>query len=271
MESYRDFAAVYDEFMDATPYEEWCSRLIDLIKKYGVSKPVFMRNAEGMSDEELALLSERDLVLDLGCGTGTLTELMADAGYDMMGIDMSCDMLQIAMDKQVEAERDIMYLCQDMRELELYCTIGTVICVCDSINYVLEDEEVIETFTRVNNYLYPKGLFIFDFNTNYKYADVIGDATIAENREDCSFIWENYYDEESRINEYDLTVFVKEDEEIFRRFQETHYQRGYELQEMLHFVETAGLEFVTAMDADTNGEVTSVTERVLMVCREKGK
>lgn len=291
-ESYTDFAEVYDEFMDNTPYEEWCSRLVQIIDKYGISKPVrAVSGTHGMqemvqneaqetdqdgtevSEEEQALASERNLVLDLGCGTGTLTELMADAGYDMMGIDMSYDMLQIAMDKQAQSGHDIMYLCQDMRELELYCTVGTVICICDSINYVLEEEEVIETFRRVNNYLFPKGLFIFDFNTDYKYAEVIGDTTIAENREDCSFIWDNFYDEESHINEYDLTIFVREDEEmdVFRRFQETHFQRGYNLQEMMHFVKAAGLEFVAAIDADTDDEVTEVTERVLMVCREKGK
>lgn len=291
-ESYTDFAEVYDEFMDNTPYEEWCSRLVQIIDKYGISKPVrAVSGTHGMqemvqneaqetdqdgtevSEEEQALASERNLVLDLGCGTGTLTELMADAGYDMMGIDMSYDMLQIAMDKQAQSGHDIMYLCQDMRELELYCTVGTVICICDSINYVLEEEEVIETFRRVNNYLFPKGLFIFDFNTDYKYAEVIGDTTIAENREDCSFIWDNFYDEESHINEYDLTIFVREDEEmdVFRRFQETHFQRGYNLQEMMRFVKAAGLEFVAAIDADTDDEVTEVTERVLMVCREKGK
>lgn len=273
MESYTDFAEVYDEFMDNTPYEEWCDRIVQIIEKYGISKPTAGADAEGKSEEEQALLSERNLVLDLGCGTGTLTEMMANAGYDMMGIDMSYDMLQIAMDKQAQSGHDIMYLCQDMRELELYCTVGTVICVCDSINYVLEEEEVIETFRRVNNYLYPKGLFIFDFNTDYKYAEVIGDTTIAENREDCSFIWDNFYDEENHINEYDLTIFVKEEEDadIFRRFQETHFQRGYNLREMLHFVKAAGLEFVAAIDADTDSEVTEVTQRILMVCREKGK
>lgn len=274
MESYRDFAGVYDEFMDATPYGAWCERLQSLIRQYGISKTVPEEETAGLSEEELALASERNLVLDLGCGTGTLTELMAEAGFDMMGIDMSYDMLQVAMDKRMESGHDILYLCQDMRELELYCTVGTVISVCDSINYVLEEEEVIETFSRINNYLYPKGIFIFDFNTTYKYGEVIGDTTIAENREDCSFIWDNFYDEDTHINEYDLTIFVREgepQEELFRRFQETHLQRGYDLQEMLHFVKKAGLEFVTALDADTNGEVTETTERVLMVCREKGK
>lgn len=273
MESYQDFAEVYDEFMDTTPYEAWCARIIALIEKYGISKPLEKSAQQNGSEEEQALLSERNLVLDLGCGTGTLTELLADAGYDMIGVDMSYHMLQLAMDKRAESGHDILYLCQDMRELELYSTVGTVVCVCDSINYLLEEEEVVETFTKVNNYLYPKGIFIFDFNTEYKYAEVIGDTTIAENREDCSFIWDNYYDGQTHINEYDLTIFVREDknDELFRRFEETHLQRGYTMQEMLHCVEAAGMEFIAAMDADTNEAVRDTTERVLMICREKGK
>jgi len=281
MESYTEFAKVYDEFMDATPYEEWCQRLVQIIEKCGITRRNSEENLDGWTEREKALGSEKNLVLDLGCGTGTLTELMAEAGFDMLGIDMSPEMLQEAMEKREKSGHDIMYLCQDMRELELYCTVGTVICVCDSINYVLEDAEIIETFKRVNNYLFPKGLFIFDFNTDYKYREVIGDTTIAENREDCSFIWENFYDEESHINEYDLTIFVREitdtesaddeEEQVFRRFQETHLQRGYDLQEMLHFVKEAGMEFVYAIDADTEEDVTAETERVLMVCREHGK
>lgn len=277
MESYSDFAEVYDEFMDATPYEEWCARLLQIIEQYGISHKKSDHDGKSFSEEELALASERNLVLDLGCGTGTLTELLAAEGFDMIGIDNSPDMLQEAMQKKEASGHDIMYLCQDMRELELYCTVGTVISICDSVNYLLEDEDMIETFRRVNNYLYPQGLFIFDFNTDYKYREVIGDTTIAENREDCSFIWDNFYDEESRINEYDLTIFVKDKEngedgeQLFRRFQEIHLQRGYELQEMLHFVEEAGLEFLFAIDADTEEEVTAETGRVLMVCREHGK
>lgn len=271
MESYADFALVYDELMDNTPYKEWCERLTGIIKELGVSGTVCDMQKEGLSDREQALLSERNLVLDLGCGTGTLTELMAEQGFDMMGIDLSPDMVQVAMEKRDRSGRDIMYLCQDMRELELYCTVGTVICVCDSINYLLEEEEVIETFRRVNNYLYPKGLFIFDFNTAYKYAEIIGDTTIAENRRDCSFIWDNFYDPESRINEYDLTIFVQEEEDLFRRFEETHFQRGYTFEEMRSFVEQAGLEFIRAIDGDTDEEVCDTTQRVLMICRERGK
>ncbi len=287
MGAYGDFAYVYDEFMDATPYEEWCALLVELIDKYGVSKPVGRDcaiepdetddmdiEAEAVQGEECtedALESERNLVVDLGCGTGTLTELLYDRGYDMIGVDNAPDMLEIAMEKRAESGSQILYLLQDMRELELYSTVGTVVSVCDSVNYILEEEELLEVFKLVNNYLYPGGLFIFDFNTDYKYREVIGDTTIAENREDCSFIWENYYDEESHLNEYDVTVFVQEEGELFRRFTENHVQRGYTVEQMKELVTQAGMELVEVLDADTHGQVTVESERIYIVAREVQK
>lgn len=271
MEAYTDFASVYDTFMDETPYEEWAEFLHRLIEEYGISVPTMHAERETATDEQKVLDSERNLVLDLGCGTGTLTELLARYGYDMIGVDLSQEMLNIAMDKKVKSGSNILYLCQDMRELDLYSTVGTVISVCDSVNYLLEEEDVVDTFRLINKFLYPGGVFIFDFNTLYKYEQVIGDTTIAENREDCSFIWDNYYHEEEHINEYDLTVFVKEESGLFRKFEENHYQRGYMLKEIKAFVERAGLEFVKALDAQTHGEPTDESERIYVIAREHGK
>ena len=192
MEIYQDFAEVYDRFMDNTPYEEWGKRLDSLIRRYGVSRP----------DREAAkpLDAERNLVVDLGCGTGTLTEIMYEKGYDLAGVDASESMLNIALEKKEKSGAEILYLQQDMRDLELYGTAGTIYSVCDSLNYILDEEELAEVFLLVNNYLFPGGIFIFDFNTEYKYREVIGENTIAESREDCSFIWDNFYDrEEGRI------------------------------------------------------------------------
>ncbi len=220
---------------------------------------------------EDALISERNLVLDLGCGTGTITELLYEKGYDMIGVDSSEEMLQIALDKKFETGSDILYLCQDMRELDLYSTVGTVVSVCDSLNYLLMDEDVLQTFHLVNNYLFPGGIFIFDFNTIYKYEEVIGDTTIAENREDCSFIWENFYSCEDHINEYDVTVFERQEDDLYRRFTETHYQRGYTLEEMKTFLEKAGLIFVTALDEKTHKAPTETSERIYVIAREHGK
>ncbi|MCD7863388.1 MAG: methyltransferase domain-containing protein [Lachnospiraceae bacterium] len=254
MDSYMGFAKVYDELMDATPYGEWCQRIVAYIEKYGVSESVV----------------EKNLVLDLGCGTGTLTELMAKRGYDMIGVDLSEEMLSLAMEKKEASGLDILYLHQDMRELDLYSTVGTVYSVCDSVNYLLEDEDVVQAFRRVNLFLFPKGLFLFDFNTVYKYEQ-IGDSVIAESREDCAFIWDNYYDPDTHENEYDLTIYRQEEDDLYRRFDETHVQRGYTLGEMRAFLKTAGMELIEAIDADTGEEVTEMTERVFVAAREHGK
>ena len=275
MEAYTDFAVVYDTFMDETPYDVWGDFVDELIKKYGISKAISQevkqddKNVNEL-DEEAALEQEKNLVVELGCGTGSFTLEMAKRGYDIMGIDLSSEMLDIARRKSVDAGFDLMFLEQDMRELDLYCTAGTIVSVCDSINYLTEDSDVIDCFKLVNNFLFPGGIFIFDFNTDYKYKEVIGDTTIAENREDCSFIWENYYDEESHINEYDLTIFARCDknDEIFRRSIETHYQRGYTLEEMKHFIEVSGLEFVAAIDADTHEAPVQTSERIYVIARE---
>lgn len=273
MQAYSDFAGVYDELMDNVPYESWCENIAALIDRYGISRPVGERESgrEDVSETETLLASERDLVLDLGCGTGTLTQLLHQKGYDMIGVDNSPEMLGIAMEKSAESGGGVLYLLQDMRELELYSTVGTVLSVCDSLNYLLEEEELLQVFRLVNNYLYPGGLFLFDFNTVYKYSQVIGDAVIAENREDCSFIWENYYHEQEEINEYDLTVFVQEEGEHFRRFVENHLQRGYTPRTMRGLVEQAGMQVIRLLDADTLGEVTDQSQRVYVLAREQGK
>ncbi|WP_408070346.1 class I SAM-dependent DNA methyltransferase [Butyrivibrio sp. JL13D10] len=293
MEAYTDFAKVYDEFMDETPYHDWAAYIARLISGYGISVPYRKKTEEAVEEnneqddqQDDPLLQERNLVVELGCGTGSFTEEMAKLGYDMIGIDNSGDMLGIARNKMEQAGLDIMYLEQDMCELDLFCTAGTIVSVCDSINYLIEDEQIRKAFTKVNNYLYPGGLFLFDFNTLHKYRDVIGDVTIAENRDDCSFIWENFFDVDTNINEYDLTLFVKKEagktsgkkdkivessEELFERSIETHLQRGYTLDEMKAFIEQAGMIFITAIDADTHEEPNDNSERIYVLAREHGK
>ena len=170
MEAYTGFAQVYDTFMDNVPYDEWGEYLVSLLKKYGV---------------------DDGLVLDMGCGTGAMTRYLDAHHYDMTGIDISEEMLSIAREK---SSPDILYLLQDMREFELYGTMRAVVSICDSMNYILEEDELCQVFSLVNNYLDPGGIFIFDLNTVYKYQEILGEQTIAEDREDCSFIWDNFYD-----------------------------------------------------------------------------
>jgi len=269
MEAYAGLADVYDEFMDETPYELWKDRIIERINRYGVSKPNrFTGDLDNAGEKEI-LESEKNLVLDLGCGTGTLTELLYKEGYDMIGVDNSYEMLTKAFIKKEESGSDILYLSQDMRDLDLYSTIGTVISVCDSINYITDSEELLGVFKSIENYLFPGGIFIFDFNTLHKYKDVIGDSTIAEDREECSFIWDNFFDEEQNINEYDLTLFVKQENDLYKKITETHYQRGYTLLEIKELLNKAGLKVVEVMDSDSECEPDDESERVLVVAKKE--
>ncbi len=249
MASYESFAQVYDTFMDNIPYDEWCAYLHGLLTQYGV--------ADG-------------LVLELGCGTGEMTERLAALGYDMIGVDNSAEMLEVAQEKKDTSGHDILYLLQDMREFELYGTVRAVVSVCDSINYVTDAEELVKVFSLVNNYLDPGGVFLFDLNTVGKYRE-LGESVIAENRDEGSFIWENWYDEETRINEYDLTLFLRQESGLYEKYEETHYQRAYEIGEIEDALARAGLKLEAVFDAFTQDAPRPDSERVYFVARECGK
>ena len=294
MGAYESFARVYDLFMDNVPYEEWGSYLTGLLREYGICSGT---------------------VAELGCGTGKMTRLLAAAGYDMIGVDNSEEMLEIAREAEYEADAwsaaeawdeadetdaleeyaelgepdepeesdepdepdepdelpngGILYLLEDMRELELYGSVCAVVSVCDSMNYILEEADLREVFSRVHEYLEEDGVFIFDLNTVYKYRDLLGETTIAENREEGSFIWENYFDEESAVNEYDLTLYIREDGESYRRFEEVHYQRAYDLKTIDRLLADAGMELLAAYDAFTKEPVKEDSERIYVVARPR--
>ncbi len=250
MAAYESFAKVYDELMDNVPYDKWCRFIKDELAEYGINGGI---------------------AVELGCGTGKMMERMAEAGYDMIGIDYSMDMLQIARERSADLPYSLLYLLQDMREFELYGTVAAAFSICDSMNYVTEPDELLEVFRLVNNYLDPDGIFIFDINTEHKYRDSIGDKVIAEDREDVSFIWYNEYDEEDHLNYIDLSVFVQEEDDLFRKYQEEHVQRGYRLDEIKELIEKSGLIFLDAYDDYTKEKATDQSERIVFVVKENGK
>ncbi|MBQ9579755.1 MAG: methyltransferase domain-containing protein [Lachnospiraceae bacterium] len=245
MEAYTGFSEVYDTFMDNVPYSKWGEYIIDILKEYGITNGI---------------------LCEIGCGTGKMTKLLSDRGYDMIGIDSSADMLDIAHDKRGN-DGKILYLNQDMKEMELYGTVRAFVSCCDSVNYLLSGEELLTTFKLVNNYLDPKGLFIFDMNTTYKYKELLADNVFAEARDDASFIWENFYDEDEKINEYDLTLFVKEDE-LYRKYEEVHYQKAYDIEEVEELIEKSGLKLLAVYDAYTRDKVREDSERVIFIAQE---
>lgn len=250
MEAYSGFAKVYDLFMDNIPYEEWTDYVKELFAEEGVKDGI---------------------LLDLGCGTGSVTELLAESGFDMIGIDNSEEMLEIAMEKREESGHDILYLLQDMREFELYGTVKGVVSICDSMNYILDDEDLLDVFKLVHNYLDNEGIFIFDMNTMYKYEQILADNTFAEDREESSFIWENYYDEEEEINQYDLSLFVQEEDGRYRKYEETHLQRAYEQQCVEELIKESGLELLHVYDAFTRELPAEDSQRIYFVCRRPAR
>ena len=250
MEAYSGFAKVYDLFMDNIPYEEWTDYVKELLAE------------EGIKD---------GILLDLGCGTGSVTELLAKAGFDMIGIDNSEEMLDIAMEKRYESGLDILYLLQDMREFELYGTVRGVVSICDSMNYILDDEDLLDVFKLVHNYLDNDGIFIFDMNTMYKYREILSDNTFAEDREESSFIWENFYDDEEEINQYDLSLFVQEEDGRYRKYEETHLQRAYEQKTVEELIKESGLELLHVYDAFTRELPSEDSQRIYYVCRRPAR
>ena len=248
MESYRDFARVYDEFMDQTPYDEWLLNILNIFKEYKIDKDA--------------------QVLDLGCGTGKMARKLAREGYQVTAVDNSMDMLEIAAS---EEDDHILYVLQDMVSLELPQQVDAAVSICDCMNYILEEEDLKEAFRRVREFLKEDGVFVFDMNSHYKYKEILACNTFAEDREDASFIWDNFYDEEEMINEYDLTVFVQEEGDLFRRYCETHYQRAYSLETVRALIEKAGMEVLAIYDAFTYNKPKPDSERVYFVAREHGK
>lgn len=247
MEAYSEFANVYDIFMEDTPYEEWYKFIEVCVKEQG-----------------LAIQS----VCELGCGTGQMTMLFAKSGCDVIGIDYSPEMLMVAQDRAFEEEVSILYLMQDMSEFEINREVDLICSCCDSINYLLEEDEVKSTFERVEKHLAPNGLFIFDMNTPYKYKEVLGNQIFADQTDEAAYIWENFYDEEEEINEYEVSFFIKDEEGKYERTVENHYQRAYSKEYICLLLEEAGLEVIHMYDNYSRENVNDKTQRITYVARK---
>ena len=243
--------------MDDVDRATWCEYIVNTLRAHGIKD---------------------GLLCDLACGTGIMTEMLAEKGYDMIGVDASADMLSVAKQRQFmraaergeASEPDILYLQQNMDELELYGTVRGIISICDSINYITDEKDLLKVFQLVNNYLDPGGIFFFDINTPAKYKE-IGENTIAENREEGSFIWENSYDAVQQLNAYELTLFIPESDGVFRKYEESHVQRAWDPDEITRLLEEAGLEVLSRLAAYTDMPATEETQRICFIAREQNK
>ena len=241
MDAYSKFSEIYDALMEDVPYEKIANIIDSKIKKYNI---------------------KNNIVLDLACGTGTLTKELSQRGYEMIGADMSAEMLQKAQEKNPE----VLFLNQPMEDFELYGTVGAIVCSLDSINYLLDDESLYETFRLCNNYLEPDGLLIFDINTEYKFENVLSDNIFTFDNDEIFYTWENNYSKEEKLCDFYLTFFVKEGEQ-YTRFDEVHTERAYSESEIANALTANGFEIAEKLDDFTDAPSKNTSERVMYVCK----
>jgi len=230
MEIYRGFATMYDELMQDIPYQKWGDYIFECIKKQykNVKKP---------------------LVLDLACGTGNMTIHLSKKGFDMIGVDLSIDMLAAAQQKSYEQGQKILFLAQDMRELDLYGTIDAAVSVCDGLNYILDRADICKVFERVRLFLNPGGIFIFDMNTEYKFKELFAGLSFESTTQSgAACEWDNNYDEVTKINEYRVCFSNNKNEQAGKadQFIEVHKQRTYDTEDVIQMLKTCGFEKVSA-------------------------
>lgn len=246
MTIYSNFAFYYDRLMKDVDYCKWADYIEEL----------FRRHNSGPS-----------MILDLGCGTGSFCIEMARRGYEMIGIDLSTEMLSCAKAKALKNELDILYLNQDIASFELYGTVDAIVCLMDSLNYVTYKNDVKRVLKLVKNYLNPGGLFIFDLNSRYKLEHILGDNVFCGNDSDVSYIWQNSFDKAKSLCRFELTFFA-DDNGRYKRFDEEHYERAYDVGEMRKMIKSAGLQFAGAYHEFSFRAPSKNSERIFFICKK---
>lgn len=209
--------------------------------------------------------AEPHIILDLACGTGGLTAALASFGYDMIGVDASSCMLTQASAKSP----GLLFICQDMRSLDLYGTVDAVICHLDGINHLLSPDAVKKTFGRVSLFLSPNGLFVFDLNTRRKLEKTLGNNTFVYDQSDIFCIWQNEYCKAQHICNFSLTFFVKEGS-LYKRYEEQFAERAYSSGQICTWLRNAGMELEAKYDDFSFDKASAGSKRVTYVARKEG-
>jgi SAM-dependent methyltransferase len=243
--SYSAIAECYDALNSHIDYESFANFLNKEIRAGGVS--------------------DGSLVLDLACGTGNITLPLLKRGYDMIGVDLSGDMLNIARNKK-DGDR-VLWLCQDMRSFELYGTVGAVVCCLDSINYLTSRNGLDKCFSLVHNYLDPNGIFIFDVNTPYKFENVYGNNHYVLEDEGIFCGWQNFYDRKSGLCDFELSFFYENEDGSYTRLDETQTERCYSIKTLTNLLKKNGFEIIKVISDFDGSPVTDTDERAYFVCR----
>lgn len=218
MESYYHLAQYYDVLMDDVDYNDWCSFIEKILSMYDC-KP--------------------HNILDTACGTGNITIPMALKGYNLWGVDISEEMLTIAENKARDKKLNIKFVNQNMTELALNKSFDSVLCMCDGVNYIIEEDALFKYFKIVNNMINAGGIFIFDISSRFKLTNILGDNTLFQEKDDFYYVWENSYDEEEELLEMHLNFFIPE-QGLYKRMEEYHLQRAYSEEHLVKLLTEAG-------------------------------
>lgn len=210
-----------------------------------------------------------ELVLDLACGTGNVTIPLAERGYDMIGVDMSGEMLNIAADKARAKNLDILFLNQDMTEFELYGTVDAIVCSLDGVNYLTEDGQLEQLFALVKNYLNPNGIFIFDINSKYKLSKVLSETISVYDEDGVYCVWDSCYDDDDKICSFNLEFFIETENGLYKRRNEYQEERAYTIDEIQVCAEKVGLKFGRAYADRTFDEPKEDTERIFIILKKE--
>ena len=247
MATYEDFAVLYDILMDDFDYKQWGNYL----------QEIFDRNEIGQGP-----------ILEMACGTGSITIGLLERGFQVDAFDLSEDMLSQARNK-LGNNRNCRLFKMDMTCFKMDRKYSAVVAACDSINYILSEEKLLETFKNVYDHLQDKGLFIFDINSEYKLKNILGNNIFLEDRDYIYYTWDNRYDEETDICEFYLTFFHSQDGLNFSRFDEIHRERAYSRDAVESMLRQAGFGEIECYEAFGFDEAMEVSERINFVAKKK--
>ena len=245
---YSVFAKVYDRLMHDAQYLKRAEYLFGLFRKFGRTPK---------------------LLLDAGCGTGELSLLMARNGMDVIGVDASAEMLSEAQKKAVGQQQDILFLCQPLEELDLYGTVDSCICTLDVLNHFTDKRVLQKALQRISLFLERDCVFIFDVNTPYKHACVLGDNTFVYDTPELFYVWQNHYDAKRCRVDIDLDFFVQDENDEYQRFSESFCERAYSFEELKPILNKVGFEILAVYRDMTLKKPSDQDERVVYVCRKR--